>query len=143
MPRQPDAARPAPFKRTLGEYPLRSRAPAVLLTMRARRSKPQWGRGTGCAFAVNIVSTDPRSRMQAMAEDRIGWGAAKRAQIANHASTGSWKTTDLRLVAGKLPIVLRSHRTVPSLDSYGFTIAKEAVLSRRAFVYKAARKYTV
>eukprot|EP00965_Chrysotila_dentata_P029088 967282-Pleurochrysis_carterae.AAC.1 len=93
-PRLPDAALPAPFKRTLGEYPLRLRAPAALLTTRARRSKPQWGRDTGCAFAVNNVSTDPRSRKQVMADDRIGWGAAERAEIANHALNGSWETID-------------------------------------------------
>eukprot|EP00965_Chrysotila_dentata_P071119 2350457-Pleurochrysis_carterae.AAC.1 len=29
-----------------------------------------------------------------MAEDRIGWGTAERAEIANHASNGSWTTID-------------------------------------------------
>eukprot|EP00965_Chrysotila_dentata_P111827 3698368-Pleurochrysis_carterae.AAC.1 len=29
-----------------------------------------------------------------MAEDRIGWGTAERAKIANHASNGSWTTID-------------------------------------------------
>eukprot|EP00965_Chrysotila_dentata_P008865 288953-Pleurochrysis_carterae.AAC.1 len=50
-PAQPSSRQPTPFKRTLGEYPLRSRAPAALLALRARTDKPVWGRGTGCAFA--------------------------------------------------------------------------------------------
>eukprot|EP00965_Chrysotila_dentata_P114747 3792237-Pleurochrysis_carterae.AAC.1 len=29
-----------------------------------------------------------------MAEDRVGWGAAERAEIANHAANGSWTTVD-------------------------------------------------
>eukprot|EP00965_Chrysotila_dentata_P084481 2789357-Pleurochrysis_carterae.AAC.1 len=29
-----------------------------------------------------------------MAEDRIGWGAAERAEIANYASNGSWTLID-------------------------------------------------
>eukprot|EP00965_Chrysotila_dentata_P015576 515614-Pleurochrysis_carterae.AAC.1 len=94
-PQQPDAARPAPFKRTLGEYyPLRLRGPAALLTLRARQEKPQWGRGTGCAFTTNNVSTDLRSRKQAMAEDRVDLGTAERAEIANHASNGRWDMGD-------------------------------------------------
>eukprot|EP00965_Chrysotila_dentata_P055471 1840315-Pleurochrysis_carterae.AAC.2 len=72
------------FQRALGDYPLRSRAPAALLAVRSRRDKPAWGRSTGCAFAMSNVSADPRLRKQAMAEDRIGWGAAERAEIANH-----------------------------------------------------------
>eukprot|EP00965_Chrysotila_dentata_P010595 344918-Pleurochrysis_carterae.AAC.2 len=60
------------FKRTLGPYPLRSRG-AALLALRSRRDKPQWGRNTGCAFAACAASADPRTRKQAMAEDRIGW----------------------------------------------------------------------
>eukprot|EP00965_Chrysotila_dentata_P081534 2691915-Pleurochrysis_carterae.AAC.1 len=39
-------ARPAPFQRSLGDYPLRSRGPSALLALRARSSKPRWGRGT-------------------------------------------------------------------------------------------------
>eukprot|EP00965_Chrysotila_dentata_P194317 6176306-Pleurochrysis_carterae.AAC.2 len=44
------------------------------------RYNPLWGRGTSCAFAVNNISADPPMRLQAMAEDRIGWAGAK---IAN------------------------------------------------------------
>eukprot|EP00965_Chrysotila_dentata_P073066 2414566-Pleurochrysis_carterae.AAC.1 len=29
-----------------------------------------------------------------MAEDRIGWGTAERAEIANHANNGSWTLID-------------------------------------------------
>eukprot|EP00965_Chrysotila_dentata_P038381 1275423-Pleurochrysis_carterae.AAC.1 len=29
-----------------------------------------------------------------MAEDRIGWGTAERAEIANHADNGSWTLID-------------------------------------------------
>eukprot|EP00965_Chrysotila_dentata_P155402 5133841-Pleurochrysis_carterae.AAC.1 len=50
-PAQPSSRQLTPFKRTLGEYPLRSRASAALLATRARTDKPMWGRGTGCAFA--------------------------------------------------------------------------------------------
>eukprot|EP00965_Chrysotila_dentata_P078251 2579654-Pleurochrysis_carterae.AAC.1 len=82
-PQQPPT--PPHFQRTLGTYPLRSRQPSALLLTRARADKPVWGRGTGCAFAVNNVSTDPRTRKQAMAEDRIGWGGAERSEIDNHA----------------------------------------------------------
>eukprot|EP00965_Chrysotila_dentata_P222801 6193190-Pleurochrysis_carterae.AAC.2 len=82
------------FRRALGDYPLRWRNASALLTFRSRKDKPVCGRGTGCAFAVNNVSTDPRTRKQAMAEDRIGWGTAERAEIANHASNGSWTTID-------------------------------------------------
>eukprot|EP00965_Chrysotila_dentata_P163660 5404176-Pleurochrysis_carterae.AAC.1 len=89
--------RPTPdqrtFKRTLGPYPLRSRG-AALLALRSRRNKPQWGRNTGCAFATCAASTDPRTRKQAMADDRIGWGTAERAEIANHANNGSWTLID-------------------------------------------------
>eukprot|EP00965_Chrysotila_dentata_P063572 2106310-Pleurochrysis_carterae.AAC.1 len=43
-PAQPSSRQTTPFKRTLGEYPLRSRAPAALLATRARADKPVWGR---------------------------------------------------------------------------------------------------
>eukprot|EP00965_Chrysotila_dentata_P123317 4075665-Pleurochrysis_carterae.AAC.1 len=65
-----DAPR-APFRRVLGDYPLRSRQPAALLTLRAPQTKPIWGRKSGCAFAINKISDDPRTRKQAMAEDRL------------------------------------------------------------------------
>eukprot|EP00965_Chrysotila_dentata_P181121 5979064-Pleurochrysis_carterae.AAC.1 len=55
----PAPARSVPFQRSLDKYPLRSRNPSALLALRARASKPHWGRGTGCAFAINNVSTDP------------------------------------------------------------------------------------
>eukprot|EP00965_Chrysotila_dentata_P147541 4871090-Pleurochrysis_carterae.AAC.2 len=45
---------------------------------------------SGCAFAASAATTDPRTRKRAMAEDRIGWGEAERAEIANHANNGSW-----------------------------------------------------
>eukprot|EP00965_Chrysotila_dentata_P124671 4122018-Pleurochrysis_carterae.AAC.2 len=72
---QRSAHRPTPFKRTLGEYPLRSRAPVALLAFRARRDKPTWGRGTGCAFAVSHVSEDPRARVHRQWR-RTAWGGA-------------------------------------------------------------------
>eukprot|EP00965_Chrysotila_dentata_P017219 571434-Pleurochrysis_carterae.AAC.3 len=93
---------PAPLRRSLGDYPLRSREPSALLALRARNDKPTWGSGTGCVFAINEVSTDPRTRKQAMAQDRIGWGAAERAEIANHAASKIWTTIDRSEVpAGK------------------------------------------
>eukprot|EP00965_Chrysotila_dentata_P068254 2256888-Pleurochrysis_carterae.AAC.1 len=61
-----------------------------MLSLRSRRSKPAWGRGTGCAFALSTVSEDPRTRKQAMAVDRVGWGQAERAEITNYAANGSW-----------------------------------------------------
>eukprot|EP00965_Chrysotila_dentata_P075984 2511214-Pleurochrysis_carterae.AAC.1 len=93
-PAQPSSRQPTPFKRTLGDYPLRSRASAALLATRARTDKPRWGRGTGCAFAVSHISDSPRTRKQAMAEDRVGWGSAERAEIANHQNNKSWTTID-------------------------------------------------
>eukprot|EP00965_Chrysotila_dentata_P121608 4020175-Pleurochrysis_carterae.AAC.4 len=65
-----------------------------MLTFRSRGDKPRWGRNTGCAFAVSTASTDPRTRKQAMAEDRIGWGGAERAEITNHTNNGSWTMID-------------------------------------------------
>eukprot|EP00965_Chrysotila_dentata_P245563 6206629-Pleurochrysis_carterae.AAC.4 len=80
----PLTSEPRHLRRALGEYPLRSRR-----VIRSRSANPRWGRGTGCAFAINHVSADPRTRKQAMAEDQVGWGAAERAEIDNHASNGS------------------------------------------------------
>eukprot|EP00965_Chrysotila_dentata_P243710 6205574-Pleurochrysis_carterae.AAC.1 len=37
---------------------------------------------------------EPRTRKQAMAEDRVGWGQAERAEIANHAANDSWTMID-------------------------------------------------
>eukprot|EP00965_Chrysotila_dentata_P002657 86533-Pleurochrysis_carterae.AAC.3 len=89
------------FKRTLGEYPLRFGG-AAMLSIRSRKSKPAWGLGTGCAFAVSTISENPRTRKQAMAEDRVGWGQAERAEIANHAANGSWTVIDRsQLPAGR------------------------------------------
>eukprot|EP00965_Chrysotila_dentata_P105803 3495255-Pleurochrysis_carterae.AAC.3 len=83
------AQRPAVFQRTLGTYPLRSSGPSALLTLCARQSKPRWGRGTGCAFAVNNVSTDPHTRKLAMAEDRVGWGALNERRSPTMLPTGA------------------------------------------------------
>eukprot|EP00965_Chrysotila_dentata_P023045 763556-Pleurochrysis_carterae.AAC.1 len=55
---------------------------------------PTHARNTGCAFAACAASTDPRTRKQAMAEDREGWGAAERAESANHGNNGSWTLID-------------------------------------------------
>eukprot|EP00965_Chrysotila_dentata_P162562 5367884-Pleurochrysis_carterae.AAC.1 len=43
---------------------------------------------------MSHASTDPRKRKQAMADDHIGWSAAERAEIANHASNCSWTYID-------------------------------------------------
>eukprot|EP00965_Chrysotila_dentata_P137972 4563561-Pleurochrysis_carterae.AAC.1 len=61
---------------------------------KASSVKPRWGRATGCAFAVSHASPDPRTRKQAMADDHVGWCAAERAEIANHAANRSWVYVD-------------------------------------------------
>eukprot|EP00965_Chrysotila_dentata_P028470 945756-Pleurochrysis_carterae.AAC.1 len=61
---------------------------------RTSAQKPRWGRATGCTFAVSHASPDPRTRKQAMAEDHVGWSAAERTEIANHAANRSWVYVD-------------------------------------------------
>eukprot|EP00965_Chrysotila_dentata_P157418 5200750-Pleurochrysis_carterae.AAC.1 len=61
---------------------------------RATTLKPRWGRATGCAFAVSHASPNPRTRKQAMADNHVGWSAAERAEIANHATNRSWTYVD-------------------------------------------------
>eukprot|EP00965_Chrysotila_dentata_P036884 1227566-Pleurochrysis_carterae.AAC.1 len=59
-------------------------------------------RGHGCAFAASSVSTDPRTRKQALTDDAAGWTAAERAEIANHNTNGSWTMIDRsQLPAGR------------------------------------------
>eukprot|EP00965_Chrysotila_dentata_P039901 1325529-Pleurochrysis_carterae.AAC.1 len=84
------------FRRGLGAYPLRNRSPVALLTVRdARHRNPNVTiRGTGCAFAISSTHADPKTRKQALRDDRAGWTAAERAEIANHAANGSWQLID-------------------------------------------------
>eukprot|EP00965_Chrysotila_dentata_P255987 6212397-Pleurochrysis_carterae.AAC.3 len=43
---------------------------------------------------ASAASIDPKSRKQALRDDRAGWTAAERAEIANHFSNGSWELID-------------------------------------------------
>eukprot|EP00965_Chrysotila_dentata_P240816 6203928-Pleurochrysis_carterae.AAC.4 len=83
------------FRRGLGAYPLRSRAPTALLTVREVASNPDvHARNTGCAFVANTSNADPKTRKQALRDDRAGWTAAERVEIANHTENGSWELVD-------------------------------------------------
>eukprot|EP00965_Chrysotila_dentata_P066620 2206284-Pleurochrysis_carterae.AAC.4 len=128
------AQRTSPFRRGLGEYPLRSRRPSALLTMRARHDKPALGRVTGCAFAISNVSTDPLSPKQAMAEERVGWGAAERAKIANHANNGNWTTIDRSKVPSGRSLV----RPI-----WVYKCKRGGALKARLYVQSCARVYGV
>eukprot|EP00965_Chrysotila_dentata_P183006 6043218-Pleurochrysis_carterae.AAC.1 len=83
------------FQRGLGAYPLRNRTPAALLTVRNPRLIPPVGHsGSGSALLASALSTDPKSRKQALRDDRDGRTTAERAEIANHTSNGSWEVID-------------------------------------------------
>ena len=45
---------------------------------------------TGCARKLSSISSDPRSRREALADDATGWSAAERKELNNHQSNGSW-----------------------------------------------------
>eukprot|EP00965_Chrysotila_dentata_P211332 6186409-Pleurochrysis_carterae.AAC.1 len=80
------------FQRGLGAYPLRNRVPAALLTVRS--SRLPFTQHKGSALVASVTSVDPKTRKQALRDDRAGWTAAERAEIANHASNGSWELID-------------------------------------------------
>eukprot|EP00965_Chrysotila_dentata_P119947 3967355-Pleurochrysis_carterae.AAC.1 len=74
------------FRHGLGAYPLRNvsnRSGSSLLLIRRSSAPRVYGRGTHCAFTA-APSNDPKSRKQALVEDRQGWTSAERAEIANH-----------------------------------------------------------
>eukprot|EP00965_Chrysotila_dentata_P225454 6194768-Pleurochrysis_carterae.AAC.3 len=84
------------FRRGLGAYPLRhtdDRSVAPVLLTRRTDAPRTYGRGARCAFMVSPAS-DPKTRKQALAEDREGWTTAERAEIANHKANGSWTMID-------------------------------------------------
>eukprot|EP00965_Chrysotila_dentata_P068079 2251910-Pleurochrysis_carterae.AAC.1 len=83
--RLPDRVGPEPpdlqkhFQRGLGAYPLRNRTPTALLTVREASSNPDvHARNTGCAFVAHTSNADPKTRKQALRDDRAGWTAAER-----------------------------------------------------------------
>eukprot|EP00965_Chrysotila_dentata_P103696 3422765-Pleurochrysis_carterae.AAC.1 len=43
------------------------------------------------ALLASVVCNDPKTRKQALRDDREGWTVAERAEIANHANNGSWE----------------------------------------------------
>eukprot|EP00965_Chrysotila_dentata_P125262 4141237-Pleurochrysis_carterae.AAC.1 len=97
QPTAPDSApeapvdapsRPQHFQRGLGSFPLRSSALLVTRRHAPHNVATDGARGHGCALAASAVSTDPRTRKQAMAEDSDGWSTAERAEIANHKANG-------------------------------------------------------
>eukprot|EP00965_Chrysotila_dentata_P012420 408618-Pleurochrysis_carterae.AAC.1 len=49
---------------------------------------------TGCALLASTSNSDPKTRKQALRDDRAGWTAAERAEIANHTDNGSWELID-------------------------------------------------
>eukprot|EP00965_Chrysotila_dentata_P123918 4096319-Pleurochrysis_carterae.AAC.1 len=68
----PTTPAPTHFQRSLGSFNLRSSRPTALLVTRRHRKFDAVSdavRAHGCAFAASSVSTDPRTRKQAMAED--------------------------------------------------------------------------
>eukprot|EP00965_Chrysotila_dentata_P072674 2402056-Pleurochrysis_carterae.AAC.1 len=72
-PAQHSSHRPAPFKRTLGEYPF-GHVPLPLFSLSAHVMTNRRGDEIP---DVPLRSEDPRTRKQAMAEDRVGWGSAE------------------------------------------------------------------
>eukprot|EP00965_Chrysotila_dentata_P216210 6189247-Pleurochrysis_carterae.AAC.9 len=63
--------------------------------MREVASNPNvYARNTGCAFVAHTSGADPKTRKQALRDDRAGWTAAERAKIANHTENGSWELID-------------------------------------------------
>eukprot|EP00965_Chrysotila_dentata_P064592 2141699-Pleurochrysis_carterae.AAC.1 len=92
----PPAVSEPRFRRGLGSYPLRNREPTVLFTARsAREANPDLRyRGSGCAFSLSADTPGPKTRKQALRDDRSGWTAAERSEIANHEANGSWRMMD-------------------------------------------------
>eukprot|EP00965_Chrysotila_dentata_P129530 4282410-Pleurochrysis_carterae.AAC.1 len=83
------------FQRGLGAYPLRNRTPAALLTVRnSRQPFGERGERQGSALVASMTSFEPKSRKQALRDDRVGWTTAERAEIENHSSNGSWELID-------------------------------------------------
>eukprot|EP00965_Chrysotila_dentata_P000465 15632-Pleurochrysis_carterae.AAC.7 len=82
------------FQRGLGAYPLRNRAPVALLKVQNTRSPIHAAHGTNSALLASTISADPKNRKQALRDNRAGWTATERAEIANHASNGSWELID-------------------------------------------------
>eukprot|EP00965_Chrysotila_dentata_P150628 4975983-Pleurochrysis_carterae.AAC.1 len=80
------------FQRGLGAYPLCNRTPVALLTVRS--SHRPLNERKSSALMASATSVDPKSRKQALRDDRAGWTAAERAEIANHSSNGSWELID-------------------------------------------------
>eukprot|EP00965_Chrysotila_dentata_P094270 3116523-Pleurochrysis_carterae.AAC.1 len=59
------------FQRGSGAYPLRNRSPTALLTVREIVSNPDvHARNTGCAFVAHSLNADPKTRKQALRDDR-------------------------------------------------------------------------
>eukprot|EP00965_Chrysotila_dentata_P234141 6200005-Pleurochrysis_carterae.AAC.1 len=82
------------FQRGLGAYPLRNRHPAALLSVRDASQPIGSTCNTGCVLLASTSQADPKTRKQALRDDRAGWTAAKRAEIANHTDNGSWELID-------------------------------------------------
>eukprot|EP00965_Chrysotila_dentata_P106091 3504327-Pleurochrysis_carterae.AAC.1 len=89
-----DASLREHFQRGLGAYPLRNREPAALLTVHNSTLPAVSVRNTGCALLASATDSDPKTRKQALRDDRAGWTAAERAEIANHMDNGSWELID-------------------------------------------------
>eukprot|EP00965_Chrysotila_dentata_P217970 6190330-Pleurochrysis_carterae.AAC.1 len=82
------------FQRGLGAYPLRNRSPAALLSVREAGGTVQIPQTSASAMLASTAIADLKTRKQALREDRDGWTAAERTEIANHASNGSWELID-------------------------------------------------
>eukprot|EP00965_Chrysotila_dentata_P018175 604620-Pleurochrysis_carterae.AAC.1 len=89
-----DTALQEHFQRGLGAYPLRNRSPTALLTVHDTGRPIGTTRNTGCAMLASSSAADPKTRKQAVRDDRSGWTAAERAEIANHTENGSWELID-------------------------------------------------
>eukprot|EP00965_Chrysotila_dentata_P149241 4928762-Pleurochrysis_carterae.AAC.1 len=81
-------------QRGLGAYPLRNRHPAALLSVRDASQPIGSTCNTGCVLLASTCQADPKTRKQALRDDRAGWTAAERAEIANHTDNGSWELID-------------------------------------------------
>eukprot|EP00965_Chrysotila_dentata_P154235 5097604-Pleurochrysis_carterae.AAC.1 len=61
------------FQRGLGAYPLRSRTPTALLTVRDVRAPSDAGSlNSSSALLASVACTDPKTRKQALRDDREG-----------------------------------------------------------------------
>eukprot|EP00965_Chrysotila_dentata_P110424 3648379-Pleurochrysis_carterae.AAC.1 len=65
------------FQRGLGAYPLRNRSPTALLTVHDTSRPIGSARNTGCAMLASSSAADPKTRKQALRDDRSGWTAAE------------------------------------------------------------------